>query len=38
LSVPIGGFHHALSDLAFRGECVLVADNVDACREVYGAT
>lgn len=34
----IGGFHHALSDPSFGGECVLACDIDDRCREVYAST
>lgn len=34
----IGGFHHALSDPAFGGECVLACDIDEKCRDVYAST
>ncbi|MGO4599485.1 DNA (cytosine-5-)-methyltransferase [Terrabacter sp. 2RAF25] len=38
LFAGIGGFHHALSDPTFGGECVLASDIDDKCRDVYAAT
>ena len=38
LFAGIGGFHHALSDPDFGGECVLAVDIDDNCRKVYGNT
>jgi len=34
----IGGFHHALSDPTFGGECVLAVDIDETCRKVYASS
>ena len=38
LFAGIGGFHHALADSSFGGECVLASDIDPACQHVYKST
>lgn len=38
LFAGIGGFHHALSDSEFGGQCVLAVDIDASCRDVYRST